>query len=106
MSELVISAEDFDSKVRNAQGAVMVDFFADWCGPCKIVAPVIEQLAKKFDGKAGVFKINTDQAQSLATSLGIRGIPTMIFFKDGQEVDRIVGVASGDALEAKLNSLV
>jgi len=106
MSELVISAEDFDSKVKNAQQPVLVDFFADWCGPCKIVAPVIEQLAKDFAGKAAVYKINTDNAQALATSLGIRGIPTLIFFKGGQEVNRVVGVTSAENLAAELNKLL
>jgi thioredoxin 1 len=106
MSELVIAAEDFDSKVKNAQQPVLVDFFADWCGPCKIVAPVIEQLAKDFAGKAAVYKINTDNAQALATSLGIRGIPTLIFFKGGQEVNRVVGVTSAENLAAELNKLL
>jgi thioredoxin 1 len=106
MSELIISADDFDSKVKNATGPVLVDFFADWCGPCKIVAPVIEQLAKDFEGKAGVYKINTDNAQALATSLGIRGIPTLIFFKGGQEVNRVVGVTSAENLAAELNKMM
>ena len=106
MSELVISAEEFDAKVKNAPGAALVDFFADWCGPCKIVAPLIEKMAQDFKGKAGVYKINTDNAQALATSLGIRGIPTLIFFKDGKEVNRVVGVTSAENLAAELNKLV
>ena len=106
MSELIISAEDFESKVKNAPGAVLVDFFADWCGPCKIVAPIIEKLAEDFKGKAGVYKINTDNAQALATSLGIRGIPTLILFKDGQESNRVVGVTSAESLAAELNKLL
>ena len=106
MSQLEITQEEFETKVKNGQGAALVDFFADWCGPCKILAPVVEKLSQDFAGKAGVYKINTDKAQALATSLGIRGIPTLIFFKDGKEVNRVVGVTSAENLTAQLNKIV
>ena len=106
MSQLIIAADEFDAKVKNATTPVLVDFFADWCGPCKSIAPVIEKLAVEYSGKAGIFKINTDNAQSLATSLGIRGIPTLIFFKNGKEAHRVVGLVGEDVLKAELNKLL
>jgi thioredoxin 1 len=106
MSELVITAEEFETKVKNGTGAAMVDFFTDWCAPCKVIAPIIEKMAVDYQGKAGVYKINTEKAQSLATRLGIRGNPTIIFFKDGKETDRIVGATSADNLTTKLKKII
>lgn len=76
---------------------MMVDFWAEWCGPCQMLGPVIEALAEQYEGKAVVGKINTDEEQDLAMSFGISGIPTVIFFKDGKEIDRKVGVMPPDA---------
>jgi len=106
MSDLVISAADFDSKVKNAAGAVVVDFYADWCGPCKMLAPVLEKLAADYKGKAAVYKINTDAAQAIATQFGIRSIPTIIYFKDGKEVNRIIGGVPYEKLAADLNAIL
>lgn len=106
MSDLVINAADFDSKVKNVPGAAVIDFFADWCGPCKMLAPHIEKLAKDYEGRAGVYKINTDNAQALATQLGIRGIPTVIFFKAGKEAARVVGSVPYEKLASELNALL
>ena len=75
----------------------MVDFWAEWCGPCQMLGPVIESLAEKYEGKAVVGKVNTDEEQELAMGFGITGIPTVIFFKDGKEIDRKVGVMPPDA---------
>ena len=75
----------------------MVDFWAEWCGPCQMLGPVIESLAEKYEGKAVVGKVNTDEEQELAMGFGITGIPTVIFFKDGKEIDRLVGVMPPDA---------
>ena len=105
MSDLVISAADFDAKVKNSTGAVVVDFFADWCGPCKMLAPVLEKLAADFAGKAAVYKINTDSAQAIATQFGIRSIPTIIFFKDGKEVNRVIGSVPYEKLASEINSI-
>ena len=76
---------------------MMVDFWAEWCGPCQMLGPVIESLAEQYEGKAVVGKVNTDEEQELAMSFGITGIPTVIFFKDGKEIDRKVGVMPPDA---------
>jgi len=76
---------------------MMVDFWAEWCGPCQMLGPVIESLAEKYEGKAVVGKVNTDEEQELAMGFGITGIPTVIFFKGGKEIDRLVGVMPPDA---------
>lgn len=76
---------------------MMVDFWAEWCGPCRMLGPVIESLAEKYEGKAVVGKVNTDEEQELAMGFGITGIPTVIFFKGGKEIDRLVGVMPPDA---------
>ena len=76
---------------------MMVDFWAEWCGPCQMLGPVIESLAEQYEGRAVVGKVNTDEEQELAMGFGITGIPTVIFFKDGKEIDRLVGVMPPDA---------
>ena len=76
---------------------MMVDFWAEWCGPCQMLGPVIESLAEKYEGRAVIGKVNTDEEQELAMGFGITGIPTVIFFKDGKEIDRKVGVMPPDA---------
>ena len=84
-------------KTLNEGKLMMVDFWAEWCGPCQMLGPVIEALAEKYEGRAVVGKINTDEEQELAMGFGITGIPTVIFFKDGKEIDRLVGVMPPDA---------
>ncbi len=88
------------------EGVSLVDFWAPWCGPCRMIAPVIEELAEAFDGKANICKVNTDEEQEIATQYGIRSIPTIMFFKDGELVDQMVGAASKQAFEDKINSLL
>jgi thioredoxin 1 len=108
MSDLVVSVtnDTFDQEVVKASTVVMVDFWATWCGPCKIVAPVVEELAKEYEGKAKFAKVNTDENADLATKYNIRGIPTLIFFKDGEVKDQIVGAVPKGQLKSKLDSLI
>ncbi len=93
---------NFDSTI--AEGVAMVDFWAPWCGPCRMIAPVIEELAEDFEGKAKICKVNTDEQQEVAAKYGIRSIPTILFFKDGQMVDQMVGAASKDVFAEKINA--
>jgi thioredoxin 1 len=93
---------NFDSTI--AEGVAMVDFWAPWCGPCRMIAPVIEELAEDFEGKAKICKVNTDEQQEVAAKYGIRSIPTILFFKDGQMVDQMIGAASKDVFADKINA--
>ncbi len=88
--------ETFDKTLAEGK-LVMVDFWAEWCGPCQMLGPVIESLAEKYEGRAVIGKVNTDEEPDLAMSFQISGIPTVIFFKDGKEIDRLVGVMPPDA---------
>jgi thioredoxin 1 len=99
-----LNSTNFDATVN--EGVSLVDFWAPWCGPCRMIAPVIEELAESFEGKANICKVNTDEEQEIATQYGIRSIPTIMFFKDGELVDQMVGAASKQAFEEKINSLL
>ena len=103
---LTIDEENFDVEVAASDQPVLLDFWADWCPPCHAIAPVIEELASEFEGVAKVGKVDVDQNNSLANGHGIQSIPTLLFFKNGQEVDRITGVVSKAALAEKLNALL
>ena len=90
---------NFDEKVLIGDNLTVVDFWADWCAPCKMIAPTIEELATKFNGKVSMGKLNVDENNKTATKYGIRSIPTLLFFKDGSIVNQVVGVRSKDELE-------
>jgi thioredoxin 1 len=101
-----VTDETFEQRVLNSHLPVLVDSWAPWCGPCRMVAPIVEELAKAYEGRALIAKLNTDENVRVATELGIMGIPTLILFQDGQEVDRMVGFAPRNALETKLKALL
>ena len=99
-----LTSDNFEATVNS--GVSLVDFWAPWCGPCRMIAPVIEELAEEFEGKANICKVNTDEEQELAVKFGIRSIPTILFMKDGEIVDQMIGAASKQAFADKLNSLI
>lgn len=96
--ELKLSSENFEKEVLNSEKPVLVDFYADWCGPCKAMAPVIEELATELDGKAKVGKINVDENSDIAVEYNVMSIPTLVVFKDGKEEKRLVGLREKEEL--------
>ncbi len=103
---ITLNENNFKSKVLEGTEVVLVDFWASWCGPCHVLAPVIEELAADFEGRAKVGKVDVDQNANLARQYGIRSIPTLLFFKDGRVVDQVVGAVTEKALAGKLNALL
>jgi len=99
-----LNESNFESTI--AEGVTMVDFWAPWCGPCRMVAPIVDELATDYDGKANICKVNTDENQDIAVKYGIRSIPSILFFKNGEQVDTIVGAVAKQAFEQKLNDLI
>lgn len=99
-----LTESDFEATL--SEGVSLVDFWAPWCGPCRMIAPVIEELAEDYDGKAKICKVNTDEEQEIAVKFGIRSIPTIMFFKNGEMVDQVVGAQSKAALAEKIDALL
>lgn len=97
-----VTRETFQTRVLEADGPVLVDFHADWCGPCQSLKPVLEALAKEFEDRAQVLKVDVDQHPALAQQYNVRGIPTLVLFKDGQVTDTVVGLRSKAELAALL----
>ncbi|MGM0608242.1 MAG: thioredoxin [Candidatus Muiribacteriota bacterium] len=100
----ILNENEFNQKLESGE-AMLVDFFADWCGPCKMLTPVIEELAQEFEGKKGVYKVNVDSTPELAKKYDVSGIPTILFFKDGEIKNSIVGFSDKNQLTEELNKL-
>ena len=103
--EVTITNENFES-LKNGEQPLVVDFWATWCGPCRMVAPVIAELAEQYDGKIAVGKCDVEENEELAVEFGIRNIPTILFFKNGQVVDKLVGAQSKAKIDEKFQALL
>jgi len=107
MSEHVIEATDetFDQEIQSDL-PVLIDFWAEWCGPCRAVSPIVDELAEDFNGKLKVLKVNVDNSQSTAQKYQVMSIPTLLFLKGGEEVDKIVGAAPKGTIQQKIEALL
>ncbi len=102
----IFTDANFEEEALQSEIPVLVDFYADWCGPCKMIAPIIEQLSEEYDGKVKIGKVNTDDNRDLAGKYNVMSIPTLVFIKNGEVVETITGALPKAALESKLNELV
>jgi len=99
------SAQDFLQLRADSPLPIMVDFFADWCGPCQMLTPIVEELVGEYEGKVNILKVDIDEAQEIAQEYGVTSIPTILFIRQGEVVDKLVGFQSKDALKEKLDSM-
>ena len=103
--EVTVTTENFES-LKNGAQPLVVDFLATWCGPCRMIAPVIAELAEAYDGKVTVAKCDVEECEELAAEFGIRNIPTILFFKGGQVVDKLIGAQPKAKIEEKIQALL
>ncbi|MGN0325771.1 MAG: thioredoxin [Lachnospiraceae bacterium] len=104
MGEVTITEANFETEVLHSELPVLVDFWADWCGPCRMLSPLIADIAKEYEGKIKVGKVNVDEQQELAMQYRVVSIPTLILFRDGQAVNRLVGAVPKGRIEEMLNA--
>lgn len=100
-----VTDTNFDELVKNSQTPVVVDFWATWCGPCRIIGPILEEIDKEIDGKVVIGKCNVDECSEVPMKFGIRNIPTLLFFKNGEVVDKMVGASTKAKIMEKINAL-
>jgi thioredoxin 1 len=103
---LKLTQANFAEQVLGIPGPVVVDFWAEWCGPCKMIAPLLDELAGEYDGRVRIGKVNIDEEQTLASEYGVRAIPTLLFFKSGEVAGQIVGMCSKRDLKANIDRLL
>ena len=103
---IAVTNATWESEVQKSKGLALVDFWAVWCGPCRMVAPIVEEIAKEYDGRLKVMKLNTDENPEVSGRYQIMGIPTLMFFKDGAPVDKIVGAMPKAHFVEKINALL
>ena len=106
MAALEVTDDSFTNEVLNSELPVLVDFWAEWCGPCKMVSPIVEELSNEYNGKVKVAKLDVDSNPQTATNYGIRGIPTLLMFKDGSAVDQIVGAVPKAQIAERLDKII
>lgn len=106
VSNIELNSNNFKEEVLESSIPVLIDLWAPWCMPCRMITPIVEQLAEDNQGKLKVCKLNTDENQDIAARYGIQGIPTLLFFKGGQEVDRLVGVTPKPIIQKKIDAIL
>ncbi|MDH5798686.1 MAG: thioredoxin [Paracoccaceae bacterium] len=106
MATVAVTDETFDAEVRNSDIPVVVDFWAEWCGPCKMIGPALEELSEEFAGKIKIAKVNVDENPNSPAQMGVRGIPALFMFKDGQVVSNKIGAAPKASLQSWIEEVI
>jgi thioredoxin 1 len=104
MKPITITDDNFEEEVAKSDKTVLIDFWATWCGPCRMIAPIVEELAVEYEGKAKIGKVDVDENQQIAIKFGVRSIPTLLIFKDGKLKDTIIGAVPKSQIVTKLNA--
>ncbi|HKI79106.1 MAG TPA: thioredoxin [Ignavibacteriaceae bacterium] len=106
MKPINLSDDNFETEVLKSQQPVLIDFWAEWCGPCRMIAPIVEELASQYDGKVKIGKLDVDNNQQTAMKYGVRSIPTLLVFKNGEVKETIIGAVPKQQIEQKLNAVL